>query len=68
MSLLENIKRLCREKHITIADLEKGAGLSENAIFRWNKVTPGIDKVKKVADTLEVTVDEPVSGEDILKR
>ena len=58
MDLIGNIRRLCREKDITIANLEKMAGISENSIFRWNRNLPSIEKVKSVADALETTVDE----------
>lgn len=56
--LYENIKRLCREKHMTVFDLEAAAGLPYNTVTRWGKTSPGIDKVKAAADALEVTVDE----------
>ena len=57
-SLYGNIKRICREKHMTVFDLEKQAGLPFNTITRWGKNSPGVDKVKKAADALGVTVDE----------
>ncbi len=57
-ALYENIKRLCRDKHMTVFDLEVAAGLPYNTVTRWGKTSPGIDKVKKAADALEVTVDE----------
>ncbi len=56
--LYENIKKLCRRKHMTVFDLEKAAGLSYNTITRWSKHSPSIEKVRAVAAVLEVTVDE----------
>lgn len=58
VNLVDNIKAICRDKNISIADLERRAGVSENSMFRWNKHQPSIDKVKNVADVLKVTVDE----------
>ena len=52
------IKRLCKERKITIGSLEQKTGISRNAISRWDKNSPSVDKVKKVADFLGVTVDE----------
>lgn len=61
-ALYENIKQLCRQKHMTVFDLEKAAGLPFNTITRWGKTAPAFDKVAKVADVLEVTLDELVKG------
>ena len=53
-SLYGNIKRICREKHMTVFDLEKAAGLPYNTVTRWGKTSPAIDKVKKAADALQI--------------
>ena len=58
MSLVNNIRKICAEKDLTIKDLEIRARISENGIFRWDKHPPGIEKVKRVADVLGVTVDD----------
>ena len=58
MRLLDKIKDICAERGLSILDLELKAGISENSLYRWNETTPGIDKVKKVADALELTVDD----------
>ena len=58
MALLENIKQACKDKNIAVCELEKQAGLGENSIFTWNKVNPSADKVKRVADVLETTMDD----------
>lgn len=65
--LVNNIKNLCtgedgRPK--TVADLEKQSKLSTNSIYRWTSVTPGYDKVLKVAKVLNVSVEELVKGDD----
>lgn len=57
-ALYENIKQECRKKHMTVFDLEKAAGLPFNTVTRWGKTSPSVDKVKKAADALQVTVDE----------
>ena len=58
MSLTKNIKTICAAKGITIAELEQAAKLSENSIFRWDKNIPGVEKVRRVAQILQVSVDE----------
>lgn len=58
MSLLDNIRKQCRQQKITIDRLEKAAGLAPNTIYKWNRVIPGVDKVQKVAKVLNATVDD----------
>lgn len=60
--MYENIKRLCREKHMTVFDLEKAAGLPFNTITKWGKHSPSIDKVQRAAEALDVKVDELLKG------
>lgn len=58
MELLDKIKNICADQDLSIPELEMKAGISENSLYRWNDVTPGIDKVKKVADALGLSVDD----------
>lgn len=55
--MLEIIKKLCKETGITIYQLEDNLGLGRNTIYQWNKRTPGIDKLKLVADYFNVSTD-----------
>lgn len=56
--ILENIERLCRERKISIAALEREAGIGNGVIRRWGKLNPRVDLLKRVADRLEVSVDD----------
>lgn len=58
MELLNRLKDLCKERGITIAQIERGSGLTLTTIAKWNRITPGIDKVASVADYLEISIDE----------
>lgn len=58
MELLNRLKDLCKERGITIAQVERGAGLALTTIAKWNRITPGIDKVASVADYLGISIDE----------
>ena len=62
--ILANIKRLCAENHISIAELEKRVGLGNGVIARWGKGSPRLDLAKKVADYFGVTVDDLLRKED----
>lgn len=57
MDLLDKIKNLAAQKHITIAELERSIGISNGQIRKWATQTPGIDKVKLVADYFNVSTD-----------
>lgn len=56
--MVSQIQRLCKERKLPVIKLEEEAGISRNSIFRWDKNSPSVDKVKRVADRLGVTVDE----------
>ena len=60
MPLLENIKKICSEKGITVSELEKRAGLAENSIYKWKHVEPGYMKVTAVAVILETPFEDLV--------
>lgn len=55
--LLENITRLCKEKGISIAKLERETGISNGVICKWGTSSPTVENVRKVADYFGVTVD-----------
>ena len=56
--LLENIRRLCSKKPVSIAKLERETGISNGTIARWDTSSPTIENVQKVAEYFGVTVDE----------
>lgn len=57
MDLVLRIKQLVYQKGITISELERRINLSNGQIRKWSHQTPGIDKVQKVADYFNVSVD-----------
>ena len=56
--MVELIKKLCEEQGIKLADLENACKIGERTIYRWDSNAPSIDKVKRVADVLGVTVND----------
>jgi transcriptional regulator with XRE-family HTH domain len=60
--ILENIRRLCKERNLTIAELEREAKLGNGVIARWGEMNPRVDKLKAVADVFGVTVDDLISS------
>lgn len=61
VNLLEKIKFLCKERGISLIELERSCGVTERTIYRWDTSIPSVDKVKRVADYFGVTVDELLS-------
>ncbi|MED2764861.1 helix-turn-helix transcriptional regulator [Bacillus thuringiensis] len=57
MTVVDRIKKLCNEQKITIAELERRIQLSNGQIRKWANQTPGVDKVQKVADYFNVSLD-----------
>ncbi len=56
--LYDNVKILCAEKNISVGQLEKELGFSNGSICKWNENEPGIRKVQKVADYLQVPIEK----------
>lgn len=57
MSIVYTIKDLCYEKGISVGTLEKQLGFGNGSIYRWDKNSPTIEKVTKVADYFNISVD-----------
>lgn len=56
--LYDKIKELCKEKGISVASVEKKAGLSNGAISKWNNASPTVNNLNSVAKVLKVKVDK----------
>lgn len=56
--IIDNVKRLAKEKGYTIKKLEEDAGLSNGTIGKWDKNRPLYQSLKKVAAVLDVPIEE----------
>lgn len=52
--IVSTIERLAKLQGMSLKEVGKKSGVGENAIFRWNKVTPKIATLKKVAKLLNI--------------
>lgn len=54
----DNLKEICKEKHITFQEIEISADLGAGCISRWKdgKVSPNIDTLKKVSSVIGVRI------------
>ena len=62
--MLDKILALCAEQGISLSELERRAGLKAKTVYRWGENRPSVDKVKKVADALGVTVDDLLAEDE----
>lgn len=59
--ILGNIQKLCKERGISVARLERELGFGNATIRGWGNSSPSVDNLKKVADFFGVTVDSLIS-------
>lgn len=54
----DNVKAICDEKGLTIAQVERKAGLKNGAISKWKTFNPKAKNLKAVADVLKVKMEK----------
>ena len=64
MYIYDKIKKICKEKGLSVTYVEKKAELGNGLISKWNDSVPSVANLKKVASILEVTVDELMGDEE----
>ena len=63
--LFKKIKSICDAKDMSIRELENKAGLGNGTIKGWEKSSPTVDNLKKVANILNCTIDELIRDGEI---
>lgn len=63
-NLLENVQRLCKERNMSIAALERECGLGNATIKKWSTSVPSGDRLIRVADYFNVSVDYLLGREE----
>ena len=61
MTLKDKIYQLCKERDMTVRELEREADLKERTIQHWDKSEPSAYKLQRVADVLKVPIEELLS-------
>lgn len=56
--MVHKIKELCKERNISVAEVERKADLTERSIKRWDENEPSVYKVYRVAKILGTTVED----------
>lgn len=62
MLLTERIKSLAEQLNMTFASIERDTGLGRGTIRKWDTNCPSADKLLKVANLLNVSVDFLLTG------
>lgn len=68
MELLDRVKLLIDGKGMTVAELERRAGLGNGTLRNWDKSFPSVDKVQRVAKVLNTSIDYLITGEENSKK
>lgn len=63
VGLYENVKEAAKSKGYSINRLEKELGFARSYIAKFKNITPSADKIQKIADFLEVSVEYLMTGE-----
>lgn len=56
--LYDRIKALCKEKGVTITEMEKDLGYARGSLYKIDKHKPSAEKVKAIADYFDISQDE----------
>lgn len=62
MSLYENVKQAAKDKGYSVNRLEKELGFPRSYIAKFKTITPGVEKVRAIADFLDISVDYLMNG------
>lgn len=57
MTILDRIRSLANDRKVTLAELERSLNFSNGSLRKWETSTPSGDKIEKVADYFNVSVD-----------
>ncbi|WP_425756166.1 helix-turn-helix domain-containing protein [Ihubacter sp. rT4E-8] len=58
MTLVEKIRTLANQRNMSLPQLEIELGLGNGTISRWRTSSPNTDKLRKIADYFDVSMDD----------
>ncbi|WP_410495068.1 helix-turn-helix transcriptional regulator [Cellulosilyticum sp. ST5] len=64
MTIVDRIRMLCINSGMTLTGLETELGIGRGIIKRWEKSSPNMDNIQKVADFFHVSVDYLLGREE----
>lgn len=63
MTVYERIENLRKSRNLSQGKLEKELGFSNGSISKWKNSTPTYERIQKIADYFNVSVDYLMTGE-----
>ena len=66
MTLVEKIRALARQRDLSLPQLEQELGLGNGTISRWRSSSPNTEKLQKIADYFNVSMDYLLGREQYL--
>lgn len=57
MSIYKNVQKACKENGISVHALEQELGFARSSICKWDRNTPGVDKILAVANRLNKPIE-----------
>lgn len=64
MGVLENVTKLCKDKSISVAELERTVKLGNGVVGKWAVSSPRLENIEKVARFFNCTVDDLLKEEN----
>lgn len=64
MSIYERIKELCKEKGVTVKEMEAFVGIGEKNANKWKTRTPSAENLLKLSEYFGVSTDYLLTGEE----
>lgn len=61
--IYDKIKAICKEKGVSIASVERQAGMSSGAISKWKTSSPTVASLSSVVNVLCVPITEVFGGD-----
>lgn len=62
MNLYDNIKKIAKQRGMSLQNVADKAHLGSNTLYKWKTQTPRADTLAKVADVLGVTASDILNG------
>ena len=66
MTLVDKIRALARQRDLSLPQLEQELGLGNGTISRWRNSSPNTEKLQKIADYFNVSMDYLLGREQFL--
>lgn len=63
MSLVNRIRLLAKQQGLSISALEKLCGFGNGTIRKWDEQSPSVDRIIKVANQLNLSLDKLLTDE-----